>query len=152
MIWTGPLPVPCIPGLCSIFTEGRAYSAAEYRAWLSEVGLVPGKIVPTRCTAGCCPRPSERGLADIFLTEANLTSEVRRAIHPNSEYQWPLTCPMLCLCLGLFKSRQASSHKTTEIWKSVDEFVVLAPRMRLQAMRYPHDQPSSSKPRIRPRR
>jgi hypothetical protein len=42
-------------GALFYLTEGRAYSAAEYRAWLSEVDLVPGKIVPTRVHCGVLP-------------------------------------------------------------------------------------------------
>ncbi len=41
----------CAPDL----TEGRAYSAAEYRMWLSEVGLVTGEIVPTLVHCGVLP-------------------------------------------------------------------------------------------------
>jgi predicted O-methyltransferase YrrM len=51
----GPLPVALYSGALFYLTEGRAYSAAEYRAWLSEVDLVPGKIVPTRVHCGVLP-------------------------------------------------------------------------------------------------
>jgi hypothetical protein len=37
------------------FTEGRAYSAAGYRMWSSEVGLVPGELVPTLVHCGVLP-------------------------------------------------------------------------------------------------
>ena len=33
-------------------TEGRAYSAAEYRRWLTEAGLTPGNVVPTLIHCG----------------------------------------------------------------------------------------------------
>jgi hypothetical protein len=33
---------------------------------------------------------------------------------------------MLCLCLGFAQAAAANSNKTVEIWKSLDEFVVLA--------------------------
>jgi len=51
----GPLPVALYSGALFYLTEGRAYSAAEYRAWLREVGLAPGKIVPTRVHCGVLP-------------------------------------------------------------------------------------------------
>ena len=41
--------------LYHFLTEGRAYSAAEYRAWLSEAGLTPGAIVPTLVHCGVLP-------------------------------------------------------------------------------------------------
>jgi predicted O-methyltransferase YrrM len=43
----GPLPVALYSGALFYLTEGRAYSAAEYCQWLSEVGLVPSHILPT---------------------------------------------------------------------------------------------------------
>jgi hypothetical protein len=33
-------------------TEGRAYSAAEYRGWLSECGFVPESLTPTGIHCG----------------------------------------------------------------------------------------------------
>jgi hypothetical protein len=30
-----------------IMTEGRNYSGAEYKAWMTESGLTPGEPVPT---------------------------------------------------------------------------------------------------------
>ncbi len=49
---------------------------------------------------------------------------------------------MLCLCLGLVQVATASSNKTTEIWKGVDEFVVLAPQDALSGNAVPrNDQP-----------
>ena len=33
-------------------TEGRAYSAAEYREWLGAAGLTPGAVVPTLIHCG----------------------------------------------------------------------------------------------------
>ena len=38
----GPLPVALYSAALFALTEGRAYSAAEYRAWLREAGLTPG--------------------------------------------------------------------------------------------------------------
>ncbi len=35
---------------------------------------------------------------------------------------------MLCLCLGFVQGATANANKTTEIWKSLDDFVVLAPQ------------------------
>ena len=53
-----------------------------------------------------------------------------------------LLAPMLCLCLGFVQVATASSNKTTEIWKSVDEFVVLAPQDVLTGNAVPrNDQP-----------
>ena len=53
-----------------------------------------------------------------------------------------LLAPMLCLCLGFVQVATASSNKTTEIWKSVDEFVVLAPQDALTGNPVPrNDQP-----------
>ena len=51
----GPLPVALYSGALFHLTEGRAYSAAEYRVWLSEVGLAPGAIVPTLVHCGVLP-------------------------------------------------------------------------------------------------
>jgi len=36
--------------------------------------------------------------------------------------------PILCLCLGFVQAAAANSNKSIEIWKSLDEFVVLAPQ------------------------
>jgi len=55
MIWTGPWLWHCIRGALFYLTEGRAYSAAEYRMWPGEVGLVTGEIVPTRVHCGVLP-------------------------------------------------------------------------------------------------
>lgn len=43
----GPLPVALYSANLFCITEGRCYSAAEYRSWLVEAGLTPGQIVPT---------------------------------------------------------------------------------------------------------
>ena len=37
------------------FTEGRAYSAAEYRAWLEGAGLLTGPSMPTLVHCGVLP-------------------------------------------------------------------------------------------------
>ena len=47
----GPLPIALYSALFCV-TEGRAYSAAEYRGWLKEAGLVPGAVVPTLVHCG----------------------------------------------------------------------------------------------------
>jgi len=39
-----------------------------------------------------------------------------------------LLASILCLCLGFVQAAAANSNKTIEIWKSLDEFVVLAPQ------------------------
>jgi len=51
----GPLAVALYSGALFYLTEGRAYSAAEYRGWLREAGLVPGEIVPTLVHCGVLP-------------------------------------------------------------------------------------------------
>jgi SAM-dependent methyltransferase len=43
----GPLAIACYSALLFTLTEGRAYSAAEFRSWLSDAGLTPDEIVPT---------------------------------------------------------------------------------------------------------
>lgn len=48
----GPLPVALYSAALFSLTEGRAYSAAEYRGWLREAGLVPGEVVPTLVHCG----------------------------------------------------------------------------------------------------
>jgi predicted O-methyltransferase YrrM len=48
----GPLPIALYSAALFMLTEGRAYSGAEYRAWLTEVGLTPQPIVPTLVHCG----------------------------------------------------------------------------------------------------
>ena len=48
----GPLPVALYSAALFTLTEGRAYSAAEFRGWLTEAGLTPGEIVPTLVHCG----------------------------------------------------------------------------------------------------
>jgi hypothetical protein len=43
----GPLAIACYSAQLFTLTEGRAYSAAEYRSWLRAAGLDPGEFVPT---------------------------------------------------------------------------------------------------------
>ena len=43
----GPLSVACYSAQLFTLTEGRAYSGAEYHAWLSESALRAGEFVPT---------------------------------------------------------------------------------------------------------
>ena len=43
----GPLPIALYSAALFTLTEGRAYSAGEYRNWVSRAGLVPGKVEPT---------------------------------------------------------------------------------------------------------
>ncbi|HWA97074.1 MAG TPA: methyltransferase [Pirellulales bacterium] len=43
----GPLPVALYSAALFSVTEGRAYSAAEYRAWLVEAGLTPEPAIET---------------------------------------------------------------------------------------------------------
>jgi SAM-dependent methyltransferase len=51
----GPLPVALYSAALFRLTEGRAYSAAEYRAWLRDAGLTPGEVVPTLVHCGVLP-------------------------------------------------------------------------------------------------
>ena len=51
----GPLPVALYSAALFRLTEGRAYSAAEYRAWLAAAGLSPGAVVPTLIHCGVLP-------------------------------------------------------------------------------------------------
>lgn len=48
----GPLPIALYSAALFCLTEGRAYSAAEYRGWLIEAGLQPGPITPTLIHCG----------------------------------------------------------------------------------------------------
>jgi SAM-dependent methyltransferase len=48
----GPLPIALYSAMLFRLSEGRAYSAGEYRGWLSEAGLVPGEITPTLVHCG----------------------------------------------------------------------------------------------------
>jgi predicted O-methyltransferase YrrM len=48
----GPLPVALYSAALFALTEGRAYSAAEYRGWLRAAGLAPGAVVPTLIHCG----------------------------------------------------------------------------------------------------
>ena len=51
----GPLPIALYSAALFRLTEGRAYSAAEYRTWLVEAGLTPGEVVPTLIHCGVLP-------------------------------------------------------------------------------------------------
>jgi hypothetical protein len=51
----GPLPIALYSAALFRLTEGRAYSAAEYRTWMSEAGLVPGTITATLIHCGVLP-------------------------------------------------------------------------------------------------
>jgi predicted O-methyltransferase YrrM len=48
----GPLAVALYSAALFTLTEGRAYSAAEYRAWLAEAGLKAGPVIPTLIHCG----------------------------------------------------------------------------------------------------
>lgn len=48
----GPLPVALYSAALFTLTEGRAYSASEYRAWLTECGLTSAKVIPTLIHCG----------------------------------------------------------------------------------------------------
>jgi SAM-dependent methyltransferase len=48
----GPLPLALYSAALCCLTEGRLYSEAEYRLWLSEAGLLPEAMVPTLIHCG----------------------------------------------------------------------------------------------------
>jgi predicted O-methyltransferase YrrM len=48
----GPLPIALYSASLFSLTEGRAYSAAEYRAILTDAGLAPGRLTPTAVHCG----------------------------------------------------------------------------------------------------
>ncbi|MFO0968550.1 MAG: methyltransferase [Gemmataceae bacterium] len=48
----GPLPIALYSAALFTLTEGRAYSAAEYRGWLREMGLEAGDVMPTLIHCG----------------------------------------------------------------------------------------------------
>ncbi len=48
----GPLPMALYSAALFTLTEGRLYSAAEYRVWLSEAGLESGAVAPTLIHCG----------------------------------------------------------------------------------------------------
>jgi hypothetical protein len=54
----GPLPLALYSAALFCLTEGRLYSAAEYRTWLAEAGLVGGPVVPT--LVHCSVLPAEK--------------------------------------------------------------------------------------------
>ena len=51
----GPLPVALYSAALFSVTEGRAYSAAEYREFLTGAGLTPKPVVPTLVHCGVLP-------------------------------------------------------------------------------------------------
>jgi hypothetical protein len=51
----GPLAIALYSAALFTLTEGRAYSAAEYRQWLSAAGLQPGPVLPTLIHCGLLP-------------------------------------------------------------------------------------------------
>lgn len=48
----GPLPIALYSAALFTLTEGRAYSAAEYRAWLTEAGFASHRVIPTLIHCG----------------------------------------------------------------------------------------------------
>ncbi len=48
----GPLPLALYSAALFTLTEGRAYSQAEYRGWLTEAGLRPSEMTPTLIHCG----------------------------------------------------------------------------------------------------
>jgi predicted O-methyltransferase YrrM len=51
----GPLPIALYSAALFSLTEGRAYSAAEYRQWLTGAQLTPGEITETLIHCGVLP-------------------------------------------------------------------------------------------------
>jgi predicted O-methyltransferase YrrM len=56
----GPLPMALYSAALFTLTEGRLYSAAEYRAWLDEAELQPNTITPTAIHCGVLPATKKR--------------------------------------------------------------------------------------------
>jgi ubiquinone/menaquinone biosynthesis C-methylase UbiE len=56
----GPLPIALYSASLFSLTEGRAYSAAEYRQWLVEAGLKPQEVVPTLVHCGVLAGTKDR--------------------------------------------------------------------------------------------
>lgn len=56
----GPLPIALYSAALFSLTEGRAYSAGEYRDWLREADLVPGLVTPTAIHCGLLPSQRTR--------------------------------------------------------------------------------------------
>lgn len=56
----GPLPIALYSAALFCLTEGRAYSAAEYRGWLVEAGLTPQPLLPTLIHCGVLPARKQR--------------------------------------------------------------------------------------------
>jgi hypothetical protein len=72
-------------------------------------------------------------------------SHVRYTAAPS--WNGRLFAPLLSLCLGLTQAATANSNKTTEIWKNIDQFVVLAPQDAPAGEAIPpNDQPVVVKP------
>ena len=57
----GPLPIALYSAALFSLTEGRAYSAGEYRSWLIEAGLAPSPVVPTLVHCGALPATKPAG-------------------------------------------------------------------------------------------
>ena len=57
----GPLSVAMYSANLFCLTEGRAYSAAEYRSWLREAGLKSGEVIPTLAHCGVLPAARQQG-------------------------------------------------------------------------------------------
>lgn len=51
----GPLPIALYSAALFCMTEGRAYSAEEYRGWLRAAGLEPAAVIPTLVHCGVLP-------------------------------------------------------------------------------------------------
>lgn len=61
----GPLSIALYSANLFCVTEGRAYSAAEYRSWLIEAGLTPGPVVPTLAHCGVLTGTKKRRAIDL---------------------------------------------------------------------------------------
>ncbi|WP_435006041.1 methyltransferase [Tundrisphaera lichenicola] len=51
----GPLPIALYSAALFRLTEGRAYSAGEYRGWMNDAGIIPGEVIPTLIHCGVLP-------------------------------------------------------------------------------------------------
>jgi 2-polyprenyl-3-methyl-5-hydroxy-6-metoxy-1,4-benzoquinol methylase len=55
----GPLSIALYSAALFCMTEGRAYSSAEYRAWVTTAGLTPKSVIPTLIHCGVLPAEKE---------------------------------------------------------------------------------------------
>ena len=95
----GPLAIALYSASLFRLTEGRAYSAKEYRTWLTSAGLVPGEVVPTLIHCGVLssikvgrlnrpPRPKGRARELRRLLRLAISGVMLRNPSPGRLTQW----------------------------------------------------------------